>query len=85
MYSDRQALANSVDPDELLQNGLQNAKSHQQAILCSWKGEHIVTALSIHPSVHPSVRTYARYIPKLVFVWVSVYSVIVGLKIGLWG
>ena len=29
-----------------------------------------------------SVRTYARYISRLAFVWVSVYSVIVGLKIG---
>ena len=36
------------------------------------------------PSVvhHTSVRTYARYIPRLTFVRVSVYSVIVGLKIG---
>ena len=35
--------------------------------------------------VHVSDRTYARYIGRLAFVWVSVYSVIVGLKIVLWG
>ena len=32
--------------------------------------------------VRQSVRTYARYIPRLAFAWVSVYSIIVGLKIG---
>ena len=32
--------------------------------------------------VRPSVCTYARYIPRLAFVLVSVYSIILGLKIG---
>ena len=39
-------------------------------------------------SVRPCVRTYARYIPRLAFVLMSVYSVIVGLnmvKIGVVG
>ena len=35
--------------------------------------------------IHVSVCIYARYIPRLAFVWVSVYSVIVGLKIGVVG
>ena len=36
-------------------------------------------------SVCSSVCIYARYIRRLAFAWVSVYSIIVGLKIGVVG
>ena len=47
---------------------------------------HPYVCLSICPSVScTSVCTYTRYIGRLAFIWVSVYAIIVGLKIVLWG
>ena len=56
--------------------------SHDNAL----RGIMVSHWLSVRPSVsRTSIHTYASYLPRLAFVWVSVYSVTVELKIGLLG